>query len=233
MLMMTSNPANSAHTHGHYLADNSRILPTHDTICCLLSNAHRRSRAATCFVINMMVPTAGDVMNLVMTFGSNRPWPHLQQDGQSNNTNRGSSFDHALARFLHASDSERSSMFKMIPHIQTGPWLLKQTVGCTPCIVGRKLATTYYVTDRYVEIDLDVTTCKTAGYIVQSIRGLTTSLVVDLAYLLEGQNPAELPEVLIGAVRFSNIDMTATIPLDIRREVPCWSERWNETVASS
>eukprot|EP00879_Flechtneria_rotunda_P028884 GHRR01031118.1.p3 GENE.GHRR01031118.1~~GHRR01031118.1.p3 ORF type:complete len:110 (+),score=20.18 GHRR01031118.1:271-600(+) len=72
-----------------------------------------------------------------------------------------------LCRFLHASDSERSSMFKMIPHIQTGPWLLKQTVGCTPCIVGRKLATTYYVTDRYVEIDLDVTTCKTAGYIVQ------------------------------------------------------------------
>lgn len=70
-------------------------------------------------------------------------------------------------RFIHASDQERSSMFKMIPHIEVGPWLLKQTTGTTPVIMGRKLLTTYHLTHKYMEVDIDVTTCKTAGYIVQ------------------------------------------------------------------
>lgn len=61
---------------------------------------------------------------------------------------------------------------------------------------------------------------------MQSIRGATTSLVVDLCYLLEAQRPDELPEELIGAVRFSNIDMSATTPLDVSQEVPCWPEPW-------
>lgn len=63
-------------------------------------------------------------------------------------------------------------------------------------------------------------------YTPQSIRGATTSLVVDLCYLLEGQRPDELPEELIGAVRFSNIDMAATTPLDTSTEIPCWPQPW-------
>lgn len=62
---------------------------------------------------------------------------------------------------------------------------------------------------------------------MQSIRGATTSLVVDLCYLLEGRQPDELPEQLIGAVRFSNLDMAATVPLDVGgAEVPCWPQEW-------
>jgi hypothetical protein len=51
-------------------------------------------------------------------------------------------------RFIHASNAERSSILKMIPHIEVGSWLIKQTVGTTPFIVGRKLETTYHLTDR-------------------------------------------------------------------------------------
>jgi hypothetical protein len=36
----------------------------------------------------------------------------------------------------------------MIPHIEVGSWIIKQTVGTTPFIVGRKLETTYHLTDR-------------------------------------------------------------------------------------
>jgi hypothetical protein len=53
-----------------------------------------------------------------------------------------------LFRFIHAADAERSSILKMIPHIEVGSWLIKQTVGTTPFIVGRKLQTTYHLTDR-------------------------------------------------------------------------------------
>jgi hypothetical protein len=55
---------------------------------------------------------------------------------------------------------------------------------------------------------------------------VTSSLVIDLCYLLEAQRPAELPETLIGAVRFSGIDMAATTPLDTRCEVPQWPQPW-------
>lgn len=62
----------------------------------------------------------------------------------------------------------------------------------------------------------------------QSIRGMTTALVVDLAFLLEGQQAQELPEVLIGAARFSNIDLSDTASVDLTREVPCWPDPWLE-----
>jgi hypothetical protein len=50
---------------------------------------------------------------------------------------------------------------------QVGPWMLQGMVGSTPVIMGRKLATTYHLTERYMEVDIDVTTCRTAGFIVQ------------------------------------------------------------------
>jgi hypothetical protein len=63
---------------------------------------------------------------------------------------------------------------------------------------------------------------------MQSIRGVTTSMTVDLAFLLEGQRPAELPEQLLGAVRFTHLDMAAAVPLDISREVPPWPQPWQQ-----
>lgn len=48
----------------------------------------------------------------------------------------------------------------------SGSWLVQQSVGTTPVIMGRKLQTTYHLTPGYMEIDIDVTSCKAAGYIV-------------------------------------------------------------------
>jgi hypothetical protein len=53
-------------------------------------------------------------------------------------------------------------------------------------------------------------------------------MTVDLAFLLEGQRPAELPEQLLGAVRFTHLDMGAAIPLDISKEVPLWPLPWKQ-----
>eukprot|EP00882_Tetradesmus_deserticola_P029135 GHRQ01032561.1.p1 GENE.GHRQ01032561.1~~GHRQ01032561.1.p1 ORF type:complete len:100 (-),score=29.09 GHRQ01032561.1:50-349(-) len=70
--------------------------------------------------------------------------------------------------------------------------------------------------------------CLSLTLFLQSIRGVTTSMVVDLAFLLEGQRPAELPEQLLGAVRFSHLNMAAAVPLDISREVPQWPLPWQQ-----
>jgi hypothetical protein len=74
-------------------------------------------------------------------------------------------FDHAFHRFLNASDQERTSMLKLIPGIAEGSWVIKQSVGTVPVIVGTKLKTTYYQTDRYLEACVDVTSSSAAAYI--------------------------------------------------------------------
>ncbi|GBF87676.1 hypothetical protein Rsub_00387 [Raphidocelis subcapitata] len=193
----------------------------------------RCSGAPFTFVVNMMVPSAHEVLHVVMIFRSSGWHPDMLA---GHPTDGWRPFHYALKRFLAADDTERSNMFKMIPHVERGSppcatpnapippsprrWVLKQTVGTTPVIMGRKLSTTYHVTDRYVEVDIDVSSCKTAGYIVGMVRGVTTSLTVDLAYLLEGQRAEELPESLIGAVRFDGIDLSLGGPLDTSRELP-------------
>jgi hypothetical protein len=48
---------------------------------------------------------------------------------------------------------------------------------------------------------VDVGSNSTAAYVTGLVRGATKSLVLDLALLLEGRAPYELPEVLLGACR--------------------------------
>lgn len=74
-------------------------------------------------------------------------------------------FDCALHRFLRGSAATRTSMLKLIPHIAEGSWVIKQSVGSVPVIVGTKLQTVYYETDRYIEASVDVTSSSAAAYI--------------------------------------------------------------------
>jgi hypothetical protein len=74
-------------------------------------------------------------------------------------------FDFALHRFLHGSPQTRQAMFKLIPHIAEGSWVIKQSVGTVPVILGNKLQTVYYQTDRYIEATVDVTSSSAAAYI--------------------------------------------------------------------
>lgn len=78
-------------------------------------------------------------------------------------------FDYALHRFLHGGDDTRTSMFKLIPHIAEGSWVIKQSVGTVPVILGNKLKTVYYQTDRYIEACVDVTSSSAAAYITGAV----------------------------------------------------------------
>ena len=54
----------------------------------------------------------------------------------------------ATDRFLAGDDKEaeqrRSCMFKLIPSVVKGSWVIKQAVGNTPVLLGKKLTTRYY-----------------------------------------------------------------------------------------
>lgn len=59
-------------------------------------------------------------------------------------------FDISMARFLDETGDEQSvlqrrhGMFKIVPRIEKGSWLIKQAVGQTPVLLGKKLTTKYF-----------------------------------------------------------------------------------------
>ena len=54
-----------------------------------------------------------------------------------------------MGRFLAGGDSKdaqtrRNNTFKLIPRVTKGSWIIKQSVGTTPCLLGNKLQTKYF-----------------------------------------------------------------------------------------
>lgn len=49
-------------------------------------------------------------------------------------------------------DAVRNKKFKLIPRIVKGSWIVKQSVGTTPVLLGQKLATRYFRGPNYFEV---------------------------------------------------------------------------------
>jgi len=103
----------------------------------------------------------------------------------------------------------RNNRFKLIPQIVEGPWLFKKaTPSNVPALIGNKLTTTYHRGPNYFEIDVDITSSATANAIWGLISRTLSSLVIDLAFLIQGNEIDELPEALFGAVRINHVSLT-------------------------
>lgn len=104
-------------------------------------------------------------------------------------------------------DKRRNSKFKLIPNIAKGSWIMKQSVGTTPVLLGQKLVTKYYRGDNYFEVDVDIGANSVAASITNLVCGATKSLALDMGVLIEGQSGPQLPEQLIGTVRLDQMDL--------------------------
>ncbi|KAH3767173.1 lipid binding protein [Pelomyxa schiedti] len=114
-------------------------------------------------------------------------------------------------------DATRNVTLKMIPSVVVGPWLAKKAVGNKPALVGTKLACKYFRGTKYFEICLDVGSTSVGTTIIGVINKYVKSLVVDLAFLLEGKSEAQLPEQLLCGIRMYHCDLEY-----LMREVPLW-----------
>ena len=56
-------------------------------------------------------------------------------------------------------------------------------------------------------MDVDCNSSPAAGRIVSLVKSYASSLVVDLAFVIEAQTADELPEAVIGAARLLHIDL--------------------------
>ncbi|KAF3660087.1 Protein ENHANCED DISEASE RESISTANCE 2-like [Capsicum annuum] len=92
-----------------------------------------------------------------------------------------------------------------------GSWIVRQSVGSTPCLLGKAVDCNYIRGPKYLEIDVDIGSSTVANGVLGLVIGVITSLVVDMAFLVQGNTPDELPEQLIGAVRASHIELSSAI----------------------
>ncbi|XP_020598722.1 protein ENHANCED DISEASE RESISTANCE 2-like [Phalaenopsis equestris] len=109
--------------------------------------------------------------------------------------------------FVNGDDTFRNSRLKLIANIVKGPWIVKTAVGDQAiCILGRAVSCKYFRGPNFIEVDVDIGVSVVANAIVHLAFGYIRTLTVDLAFLIESQTVSELPERILGAVRFSELN---------------------------
>ncbi|XP_071701234.1 protein ENHANCED DISEASE RESISTANCE 2-like [Rutidosis leptorrhynchoides] len=116
-----------------------------------------------------------------------------------------------LQRFVDGDDEFRNSRMKLIPSVPKGSWIVRQSVGSTPCLLGKAVDCNYIRAANYLEVDVDIGSSTVANGVLGLVVGAITSLVVDMAFLVQANTADELPERLIGAVRVSHIELSSAI----------------------
>ncbi|KAM0935725.1 putative pleckstrin domain, START domain, protein ENHANCED DISEASE RESISTANCE 2 [Dioscorea sansibarensis] len=114
-------------------------------------------------------------------------------------------------RFADGDDEFRNSRLKLIPSVPKGSWIVRQSVGSTPCLLGKAVDCTYVRGAKYLEIDVDIGSSTVANGVLGLVFGVVTTLVVDMAFLVQANTEDELPEQLLGAVRVSHIELSSAI----------------------
>ena len=152
------------------------------------------------FAVSLVLPAPTGVCQLVLYFGMHakaaRGPPH-----------------ELLQNFVGASDAFRNARFKLLPAVAMGPWLVQKAVGTRPAILGKALKQRFYtgITAEghlpIFEVCADCNSSPTTGRIISLVKSYARSLVVDLAFMLEAQRAAEMPERLIGCARLCRIDL--------------------------
>ncbi|OMO90969.1 hypothetical protein COLO4_18731 [Corchorus olitorius] len=148
-------------------------------------------------VINLEVPAKPNY-SLVLYYAAERP------------VNK----DSLLGKFVDGTDMFRDARFKLIPSIVEGYWMVKRAVGTKACLLGKAVTCRYFRQDNFLEIDVDIGSSSVARSVIGLVLGYVTSLVVDLAILIEGKEEAELPEYILGTVRLNRVKPESAIPLE-------------------
>ncbi|XP_038890260.1 protein ENHANCED DISEASE RESISTANCE 2 isoform X1 [Benincasa hispida] len=148
-------------------------------------------------VINLQVPAKPNY-SMVMYYAADRP------------VNKNS----LLGKFVDGNDIYRDSRFKLIPSIVEGYWMVKRAVGTKACLLGKAVTCKYLRRDNFLEIDVDIGSSTVARSVIGLVLGYVTSLVVDLAILIEAKEEEELPEYILGTVRLNRVKLDSAIHLE-------------------
>ncbi|KAJ4720778.1 Protein ENHANCED DISEASE RESISTANCE 2-like [Melia azedarach] len=116
-----------------------------------------------------------------------------------------------LHKFVNGDDAFRNSRFKLIPYISKGSWIVKQSVGKSACLVGQALEVNYVRGKNYLELQIDVGSSTVARGVVSLVLGYLNNLVIEMAFLIQGNTEEELPEILLGTCRLNHLDISKSM----------------------
>lgn len=119
-------------------------------------------------------------------------------------------FDSLMQRFVEEDDEFRNARLKVIPIVVEGNYFLRNFVG-KPAIMCNKIETNWTrdlsPEGNYLSADIHLSSSSMAITILGLVRHYVESVTLDMAFTIEGQNEAELPEELLCAMRFHHVDM--------------------------
>ena len=95
---------------------------------------------------------------------------------------------------------------------------MQKAVGNTPAILGKKIRIAYHRGANYIELDFDIASSAMAANIVRLVSSATKTVVVDMAFLNEGQSEDVLPEQLIGILRLNKVDLSLAKRVHMKSE---------------
>ncbi|KAJ0021532.1 hypothetical protein Pint_32153 [Pistacia integerrima] len=116
-----------------------------------------------------------------------------------------------LESFIKGDDTYRNSRFKLIPYISKGSWIVKQSVGKKACLIGQALEINYFHGRNYLELGIDIGSSTVARGVVSLVLGYLNNLVIEMAFLIQGNTEEELPEFLLGTCRLNHLDVTKSV----------------------
>ncbi|KMT03585.1 hypothetical protein BVRB_8g192590 isoform B [Beta vulgaris subsp. vulgaris] len=160
--------------------------------CVVQSEAGRK--LPFILIFNLQIPSKPNY-NLVFYYAADRPVKKSS----------------LLGKFIDGTDTFRDSRFKLIPSIVKGYWMVKRAVGSKACLLGKAVTCRYLRQDNFLEIDVDIGSSSVARSVIGLVLGYVTSLVVDLAVLIEADEETELPEHLLGTVRLSCLRLDSAV----------------------
>ncbi|KAJ0524750.1 putative protein ENHANCED DISEASE RESISTANCE 2 [Helianthus annuus] len=92
--------------------------------------------------------------------------------------------------------------------------MVKRAVGTKACLLGKAVSCNYLRQDNFLEIDVDIGSSSVARNVIGIVLGYVTSIVVDLAILIEGKEQEELPEYILGTVRLNRVRPETAVSLE-------------------
>jgi len=115
-------------------------------------------------------------------------------------------FDRTMRRFMEGDKKYRNSRLKLVPRGVQGPWVIRKTANGKPCIIGTKIQQDFYEGEGYLEVSIDNSSSAGAAYVLKMVQKYAKSVVMDFGYVLQGELEDELPERILGAMRWFRLD---------------------------
>ena len=161
----------------------------------LLKETEKNGRTpAELFVVTFLVP------GYVLSF--------YCQKRESSDVPADPRLDRMWEKFYHDKDDTfRNERLKILPNVPEGIWVVKKTVGNKPAIAARAVDATWNRGVNYLEVVYDVSTSYVGNKIFSVVKGYAKKITLDLAFLIEGRERNELPERILCAARFHQIDL--------------------------